>query len=308
MSRFHPWTRFEFISSFALALFMLSGIAGLVAVWIGLALAPAAVSAVSTESAAQLFLWEAILITAAIALALAARGMVVSEWMHIVGAIKSPQVKSLHSWVTGSGLLAAWGSLLVPAYTSALLAVSSWMSLVIIGLIYGSVRGLTSGHAAFTEYRSARKTAGRSPLGPLPWGFSGMAFVSVAVGAISVVALEPIITKSRAAIMSPIVSQLDVVRQQISYSAEDLPIAERLWTERIAAETASVDQAMRGVKRGVVSEKEATEARQRLLQAHAESLRALGEARQTLSRLRRDEVELDTRLRQAQSAAPALNK
>jgi hypothetical protein len=133
---FHPFTRFEIAHFACLALFMLAGGGGLLAIWLGVGLFPVAVISVSPADAMRMFVLEATLITASIALALAARTVLVREWLRIAGTVKGAQIKALHGFITGSGLILAWGALLVPAFTAALLSVSAFMALVVVGMVY----------------------------------------------------------------------------------------------------------------------------------------------------------------------------
>jgi hypothetical protein len=303
---FHLWTRFEAISTLAFIFFIIAGLVGIVAVWLGLAWAPAAVVSVSPISATHIFVLEAVLITASVMLAFSARTMVVREWLRIAPTAPVTGIKNLHGFICGVGLMSAWSAILVPFYAAALFSISSFASLIAVGMLYASIRGFISGHAALTEYVSARSASTGVPRGRSAIWAGVAAVVCLATIFDVLTRILPLIAESRQSIVAPAAMQLEVVQSQISYQAQDLPISEQLYAERVAAETEALRREVAAMKRGVSSDADVHAARQRLLQAQMDGLRVLGEARSALANLRRMESELGVKLRHAQSAAPAL--
>lgn len=306
----HPWTRFEIATAISTLLFIAAGLVGLGAAWLGIAFSPAAVGVLSPSESLELYWYEAGLITASIAIAFSARSIVVHEWLRIARVANSTNMESLkavHGWVTGLGLVSAWASIIMPLWAAALLTVSSFLSLIVVGMIYGSVRSIVTGHAALIAYVEVRARSTRPGVGPLPYGSIFVAGMSVSAAISAVNLVTPIVMHARSEMTKPIALQLEAVRQQIVAQEQDGPILDSVMAEKVSAETEAVEREAANAKKGIGSQQEVYLARQRLLTAQAEALKVAGDARRAMQALRAEELDLETRLKHANSAAPALS-
>ncbi len=299
------WLRFEITHAVGIILFMAAAIGGLLCLWTGLAFNPYAVPVIQAEDAVWLFGWQAALLCASLALAFCARTMVVREWAFLAQSANLKSLVNLHGWIVGHGLLTAWAAFIVPIYIAALLSVSSWLSLAIIGLLGLLGKGFVSGHAAYSEYSTNR---GKIPVtsGPFPFSWLAACLAATAIGAFSIQNLGPIIDKARTEMLRPVQAQLGLLDSRINYAREDLPLLEQSQAEMIGVQTEILKRETLQNKKGVGSEGDVQTARARLLAAQIDALKTVAEARNAMSRLSSERIELETKLTTIKSAAPAL--
>jgi hypothetical protein len=289
-----PWIRFEATHVLGIVLFICAGIGGLLCAWVGLAFNPYAVPVIQPQDAVWLFTWETVLLCASFALAFSARTLVVREWMGIANSANSK-----------SHLMAAWCAFIIPLFIAALLSISSWMAIVILGMIGIAGRGFVMAHAAFSEYTAARgKLTVKS--GPYPWLWIAACSVAALIGFFAMYNLGPVVEKARIEMLRPVQAQMGLLDGRLGYAREDLPVLEQAQAERIGVENEILKREMHQAKKGVGSESDVQTARARLLAAQIDALKTVAEARNAVSRLASEKIDLETKLIAIKSAAPAM--